>query len=175
MNGIRTLADLLDRCRVDEETGCWLWAGAMSKGVPRIWSSLLGKTVTGGRLAWQLAHGEEPPTGMTVYRDQLCAARCVNPEHLKEGTKAESGAALRASGKLRGDPRRAAQCLRNGMRQSKGSPQLRALILASDEPATHLAPKLGLSHTTISLVRQGKRWAGLAGSSVFSWPGGGGK
>lgn len=28
-DGVRTLDDIRDRCRIDEETGCWIWSGAV--------------------------------------------------------------------------------------------------------------------------------------------------
>jgi hypothetical protein len=172
--GIVTLEDLRDRCVVDEDTGCWLWRGTLSAGVPRVWAfdpeRKAWRVMTGARAGWYLSkRGKARQLGkLTVYKVLCTESRCTNPAHMAKGTKAEAGAHLVASGHLRGNPLRAVKNLQNGMRNSKATPELRALILASNEPAAHLAPKLGLDHTTVSYVRQGKRWGGVAGSSVFS-------
>jgi hypothetical protein len=166
MSGIRTIDDLKDRCRVDEESGCWLWGASTSEGYPRLWIG--PKCMTGGRAAWLLS-GREIGDKRSVYHVRRCSSICVNPEHLACGTKAEAGAVLRELGYLRGHAKRAIVNTKNGRTKSKFSPELRQWIMESQQPATVLGPQLGLAHQTVSLIRQGRRWrSGASGSSIFS-------
>ena len=36
LGGIRSVADLRERCRIDDETGCWHWGLAIVRGVPHV-------------------------------------------------------------------------------------------------------------------------------------------
>jgi len=91
-DGVRALADILDRCWVNPATGCWEWryafndtgmpvcmlaAGALSPG---------RKAMAAQRAAW-LFSGGEAIAGRVVYRTCGCMA-CVNPAHVEQGTHA---------------------------------------------------------------------------------------
>lgn len=123
-DGVRTMADLQARCRVDGDTGCWHWALAMSTSsnqgatrTPRVWLPAAadgepGQLTTAARAAWRLS-GRRLLPGQVVWRtcghDDCCA-----PRHLKAGTKAEEGAWYAATGKRRGNPLRTAVNTANG-------------------------------------------------------------
>lgn len=174
--GIRTLDDLKGRCIVNDETGCWDWQGATTEGQPRVWlrnpDTGVHQTMTGTRAAFALAKGFAVPDGMTAYRRPVCCARCVNPDHVRVGTKAKACAVLAASGKLKGNPLRAAMNTAIVRRtRARLSPQIVEEIRASSETNTALAARYGVGHQAISAVRLGKNWRGgdvMAGSSVFS-------
>jgi hypothetical protein len=69
------------RCTVDEETGCWVWWGAMSdelRGYPSIWVD--GRSRPVHRLMYVYEVGTIRP-GREIHH--LCRnRRCVNPDHL---------------------------------------------------------------------------------------------
>lgn len=111
---IRTLDDLQGRCRIDDETGCWRWAGAMASKAadPVPYANFVnsdGRRVTmpAARLAWLLS-GRPLPAGHVVYRAACLDRQCVNPAHGKAGTMAQLHAHYSASGKNKGNPHRAA-------------------------------------------------------------------
>lgn len=171
--GIRTLNDLRDRCRIDDEIGCWIWAGAAENNCPKVWcldpDRQKRRVMSGPRSAWVLA-GRGSPGKLLVYHSACTNSLCVNPAHLAIGTRAEAGARLREQGHLRGLPHRSAINRRNASGQSKYTPELKAEILASDEPNTHIGERLGIHHNTVSLIRRGQRWAGACnGASVFNY------
>ena len=64
----------------DEPNACWEWIGSVDRhGYGQFW---LGNTNRSAhRLAYELAHDEEPDAGMSV--GHVCANHtCVNPAHL---------------------------------------------------------------------------------------------
>ena len=87
---------LMAKCRVDEETGCWVWtaakAGPEYKTPGRGYSAfyLDGRLTSGHRASYQLFKGPIPD-GMTI--DHLCRnTLCVNPDHLEVVTQGENTA-----------------------------------------------------------------------------------
>lgn len=73
------LARLLDKVRVDPESGCWNWTAAVSATYGQFW--LEGRQWLAHRASYVL-HGGEIPDGLQL--DHLCRNRiCVNPEHLE--------------------------------------------------------------------------------------------
>lgn len=81
------LVRLMRRVRVDEDSGCWLWQGAIGKksgyGRIRVGSRIDDsvKTLQTHRLSYEL-HVGPIPEGLDL--DHLCRVRhCLNPEHLE--------------------------------------------------------------------------------------------
>lgn len=161
LGGIRCLADLRDRCRIDTFSGCWLWAlGVTHDGQPKVEAVIEGRRTktTGGRVAWMFAKGAIP-SGRVVYRARGCPKLCLNPAHLSCGTKAEAGAFLQRSGHLRGYPERSIINLRNRCSRGVVLDLAKAReIRASDEPNMVLAARWGVSKTTIQDIRAMRRW-----------------
>jgi hypothetical protein len=79
--------------------GCLEWTGATDpKGYGRITAD--GKTVLTHRLAWGLAHPDEPLP--PVVRHFVCDnPPCCDPAHLRPGTEAENNADMRSKGRDR--------------------------------------------------------------------------
>lgn len=86
---------LMEKVRVDPETGCWVWQGARSgKG----WDQGGGYSafyfegrVTSGHRASYVIHRGPIPDGLTI--DHLCCnTLCVNPTHLEPVTMAVNNA-----------------------------------------------------------------------------------
>lgn len=169
LTGIHTLDDLRQRCHVDDN-GCWLWGFSVTHdGQPKVHAIIDGERIctTGGRISWLLSGGKLPAKHV-VYRYRCEAKLCLNPGHLRCGTKAEAGAQLVRIGRLRGDPARSIINRRNRCSKNIVLDLVKAReIRASDEPIKTLAARYGTSNSTIHDVLTGKRWR-EPGWSVFS-------
>lgn len=75
-----------------ERGSCWVWTARVAKNGYGMWSVRRGGkqvTLLAHRVAWYLAHGENPPAGTEL--DHLCRnRRCVNPEHLEPVSRREN-------------------------------------------------------------------------------------
>lgn len=152
---MKTIDEIKGRCRIDEFTGCWNWAGAMVGGKsPRIWQTEDGKdkSMPGRRAAW-LALGRELPSGWRVYGtcDSLV---CVNPAHMKAGLTAEFGAHTRASGKQKGNINRIKANRLTGRKRAALPAETVAEVISSNETGVALAARLGVAPATISGYRR---------------------
>lgn len=141
-----SLADRVSRLSVPvTESGCWLWLG---KTVPRGYGILTIKKAEGGkseyahRASWSCLNGEIP-SGMYVCH-KCDTPSCVNPEHLFLGTPADNFADMLKKGRHR-QPR--SSLTEKDARE----------ILDSAESCNNLGKKLGVSGSTIHLVRSGLR------------------
>lgn len=81
------LARRLERFTMPEpNTGCWLWTGCVDEfGYGRF--TIRGKRFRAHRLAYRLAFGS-PRQPVVMHRCDV--PRCVNPAHLKEGTRGDN-------------------------------------------------------------------------------------
>ncbi len=153
-----TLNDIKARCRIDEETGCWVWTGAMTSDGPVVWAPATpgGKkmAVRARRLIWPIVKGTKTPARVYVTCD--CKA-CMNPAHLAGGTVKQHGAFIAKTGKLLNSVKRKAAARARGRMLTSLTPEKVAIILASDKPGTVLGPELGINHQTVSDVRTGRR------------------
>lgn len=112
------------KVRVNPDTGCHEWVGAMSCGYGSFW--LDGRMRRAHRVAYEDAHGEIP---LGHDPDHLCRnKRCVNVAHIEVVTHAENGRRCAWA-----ESRRARTHCRHGheytpantMRQSNGSRRCR--------------------------------------------------
>lgn len=173
--GIRTLADLKSRCRIDEDSECWLWTGAVQQrsasfAEPRVWLADKEVTTTLGRAAWGLAGKDEPVPGKYIWR-RYCSSLCGNPDHLMVGTRKQWGAWLVERGHWRGRPERS--LINRRVTREFGivvlNEESAQWIRESQQPNVEIAHALGCSTTTVSRVKLGITWrVGVPGSSVFN-------
>jgi len=177
LGGIRDLEDLRQRCRIDAETGCWVWGLSASHGSPSVVLLMPnGKHVAhrGRRASALLANQFNLPSGAWVSAAKGCAHKdCVNPAHLKV---AQPSAFLAERGKANAaDPVIRAKMVANGRTQAarnfaKINREIADEIRRNPAPATEMAKLYGLNVSNIFAIRAGKSWADEApNASVFTW------
>jgi hypothetical protein len=132
---------------------CWVWtAGTFKQGYGQIGRRINGKAVPAyaHRLSWEFAYGAIPD-GLGVLH-KCDVPRCVRPEHLFLGTRAENLADARQKGRLdESRPRTKTLTLEDRLAIYHAR-QYRGVQLA-------LAREYGVSKTCINLIRKG-RFAG---------------
>lgn len=163
MTGIRSVEDLRDRCHVDEDTGCWHWRGAHSKGQPKLWWPPQQKVVTLG-YAIAIFQTGRPPRSGHVWMVRCATKDCANPAHRRP---VEFGVHLQG---VRREPITSARIAAAKRASSKLSADSVAAIRASDETCAALGQRYGVSGSLISQIRQHVIWrsARAPGSSVFA-------
>lgn len=176
LGGIRTIADLRDRCRITA-CGCWEWAySCSSNGRPSVSMLIDGKrtNMNGRRAALTLATGKVPQRQYLAIPKDCDNRLCVNPDHarlartgeLRRDMAKNATAAMRAAWTKNG---------RNqGHRLAKLTPEQVKAIKNSDKSAKELAQEYGMSVSNMHRIRSGRSWreagSGLAAnSSVFNW------
>lgn len=175
--GVRTIDDLKNRCVVNEDTGCWEFQGARSAGknggihvVPAVWLPEFGQVVTGMKaaaiLTGKVAH--DAPKTTLVWRSCRCRT-CLNPEHLKTGTRKQWGADMVARGAMSGPWRKAAN-IKGAKARRKLTDEEAREILHSTDTCEQAGAKYGVSKSTVSRIRRGERYTErlITGASVFT-------
>jgi HNH endonuclease len=139
---------------VGKRTGCWNWKASVGNhGYGQL--TFLQQKYTAHRLSWELNRGPIP--------DGLCVLhhcdnrRCVNPDHLFLGTRAENLVDMTQKG-------RRARGASHGRRRLTES-QVKQ-VLASNESVKTLAQALGVTDSAIYLIKNRQRWAHLEASDV---------
>lgn len=174
LGAVRCLETLRERCELDDATGCWHLRTA--RGRPQrqdgsrhtVYLHGYGST-SAPRATWWLATGTWPDHRQVVYR-HCDAYDCVNPGHLRCGTRAAAGAAVARTNRLKGDPARSARCTQQGRRHSKLTPELARWIRTCGLSCSEAARQLGVAKSTVIAVRAGQRWRPtVAAASVFTY------
>ncbi len=178
--GVRTLDDVRDRCRIDDETGCWVWAMACSGRSPRahVRAGVIGDkagVTTVARLSWVLS-GRELAPKHHVYRLACCGEPlCVNPDHLGAGTRAAMSSAVLARG---GYHTAKLQLVRRAGNLAQALPlETVQAVQRSIEGGASVAAasrEHGVHERTASAIAKGRhihQRPEVRGASVFSWGG----
>ena len=174
--GIRDLAGLKRRCRIDADTGCWIWPGAMQRSgarrIPVAWIAADRRAVSARRLAWQLA--DKPLADNERVWGTCSNDRCCCPDHSAAGIREKHGQALQAMGHLRG-PHRSAVSFKAKMKAGDCvlTAELAQWVRESTQILHDVAHAFDCHITTISKVRRGETWTATAApmSSVFAMRG----
>jgi hypothetical protein len=172
--GIRTLADILARCYVDDVTGCHRWRGATSASngkseLPVAWFAAEQRITSVLRIAYMLAHPRADMKGRIVWR-HCRSSDCCNPAHLRAGTRKEWGEWVAREDHRKGDP---AASGRNRIARVKSgdailTPELALWARESGQYGIDVAHALGVSPTSVSRARLGRTWAESAPhASIF--------
>jgi hypothetical protein len=168
MSGIRTVEDLLDRCVVDEITGCWRYRGATSPaGEPKIWSAAMGQSVTVGTLIALFTTGA-PPGPDQVWRRVCETSCCANPAHRK---KSDRHTASKASSAVKSPLHRARISATKRAQSTVCNEQIAAEIRTSTEPLRVFKERYGISIELASDIRRGEQWKPIGVSVFSSWGG----
>lgn len=167
MSGIRTIADLKDRCLVDDITGCWVVGKSQTarRGLARVWLPALARSLTPGAAIAFLTTGSLPMRGVAWHRTCQTLG-CANPAHRTKGTrKSQMDAA-----KVKRSPLQRARIAKAKRAASKNvSEGIAALIRASTEPTAVLARRYDLSEGQVRRIRRQEQWKPVGVSAFSSW------
>jgi hypothetical protein len=137
---------------------CWPWLGAKSTCNKQYTPMTYGgfKQRRAHRWAWAIANGRMPlPEHVICHRCDN--PLCVNPAHLFEGTRADNQKDMQRK-------------LRSGIIGAK-NPKAKLTetqvleIRGSDERDVVLAERYGVHHTTIYMIKVGRKWRNLPGGA----------
>ncbi len=170
MRGIQTVEELRERCRVDEDTGCWQFGKASrSSHAPGVRVAALGgEMVSLGVAAAVLRTGERPKAGV-VWHITCCTKHCANPEHRKAGTRKSQ----MKQASYKPTALTLAKIAATKRAKSVLTPADIAEIRASRETLHELSARFGVSPSNIGRIRLNQLWRDTAApaASVFSWGG----
>ena len=163
-NGVRTMADIHDRCRIDEETGCWVWAYAARRNMPRIWIADLRTCLNGGAALHWLQFGKKPPKGK-LYIATCGNTLCMNPEHRRMGTQRTLQKMHSAD-----QPQESRARMALTHRKRTGTPpEVIEAVRAATGTLAEIGAAHGMSQMRVWRIRTGQRWGALHAASVFNY------
>lgn len=165
MSGIRNLEDLRQRCRIDEDSNCWVWGGGttMIRGSEVAYAhyspdgiKATSKQMPAGRAAW-IASGRKADKGQLVYR--CCETKlCINPAHHKCGSRKEAGAFIAQTNRMKNSQKRIAANFKNYLKQATPIEQVRQVeaAIASGKKLYEIAKEMKMDMTTITKISSGR-------------------
>lgn len=144
------------RSVVDEKTGCWLWQRAIrSNGYGALRTE--GRTRPAHRIALSVATGVEPPRGIDACH-HCDVRRCVNPDHLFFGTRAENMQDCARKGRGNAPSLSGDECP-----ASKLTAAQVAVIRTDGRSDAIVAKVYGVNKGAITNLRIGKTWKTAGG------------
>lgn len=158
LGGIRTLADVRDRCYVDPETGCWHWRLHISTRGRSCCVWRVGSVEfkgTAARAAWALSGRPlEPGWIVSRWRGRCEYEDCCNPEHHRAGPKPNVLPKLRPEQRLR----HKLGVTRESRKRAKLTMEAARQIRLSPDSCVAEAAKWGVAFSTVSQIRRGETW-----------------
>lgn len=139
---------------------CWEWTASVEHSghgriqIPNATNGRKG-VVGAHRVSWFLHHGRWPDRCVLHRCDN---PRCVNPDHLFEGTKADNVHDMHAKG--RANPPRGEQCVRAKITESDVR-KIREQA-AAGKPQTQIAREMGITYYVVNSVKLRKSWRHVA-------------
>lgn len=170
--GFRTLADVLARCVIKDDTRCWIWQGATTTdGSPRLHTFDHARnekrTLSGTVGVWNIAHQASPLAGYLVFRGCVNML-CMNPAHFRLAkSRKELGAHIRRNGARKGTAMEARRANQRLAMEAKGvQPTAPEKVRAIREADPNLTNKQvgaihGVPHWTVSKIRLGRSHKGI--------------
>lgn len=129
---------------------CWRFTGHITKSGYGCFSDERSRPYPAHRFMFEMINGDLPKTVMVCHR---CDNRaCVNPDHLFAGTHADNMADRNAKGR-QSRTRKWAKITEEDARQIK---------FHDDRRYEDIATAYGVSRSTVSFIKSGKRWAHVA-------------
>lgn len=147
-----TLDDIKARC---EEVGeCWEWQGSYTtSGSPMLYHR--GERTTVRKVVYAIKHGRELPDGHVA--SNCCRnPRCVRDEHVRGITKAQMLESSRANTNQQLRAARIAATKRRT--DAKLTDEQVQMVRESSETNLALADQLGVHHSLLSAIRNGRKW-----------------
>jgi hypothetical protein len=162
---MRTMQERFDAKYIPEPmSGCWLWEGAVcSGGYGCIGETGTRKVLAAHRVSWELHNGKIPDGKWVLHR---CDVRpCVNPEHLFLGTLQDNMDDMVSKGRSKRGRKTGKQKNPGKDFAVYGQRHYRAKLSDSDafeifsscEKGAVLSEKFGVTKSTISRIKNGKR------------------
>lgn len=167
LGGITDLQGIKARCKVDENSGCWNWRFAIG-GHGKVPSGTVnGRNSSMVRQAFGLHQGRPVQRNFIVWRT-CCNSLCLNPAHLRQGTRQHHGKWVAETGSQKGDLKRIAASRAAASTRTVVTAEIAREILMSDRPRKEWAAELGVRVETINRALS-RRTEGFRNSSVFAW------
>ena len=147
--------DYFEMRSTKDTTGCWLWDRHLDRyGVFRD----EGQLKKAHRGAWEAVNGAVPEGMHVLHRCDV--PRCCNPEHLFLGTHADNmrdkvSKGRQSRSKLKGSQHGMAKLVEHDVSIIK-------LLLDLGVQGKRLADLYGVSKSSISLIRLGRKWRHVA-------------
>jgi hypothetical protein len=174
--GMSSLDRIKGRCTIDEIDGCWNWKGAMSRGrgaaaIPVAWSSSHSAIISVLRLVFEYTRPNQPLGKKRIVWRKCQNVRCVNPEHLRAGSRKQWGEWRSLHVEM---PDKQGTAARRQIRIEHGLTQLNMELAQwareSTQTGVAVAYALGCSVQQVSRVRRLKCWVPIMPTaSVFAW------
>ena len=137
--------------------GCWIWGRTTSAGYGSL--TVARHTVRAHRLAYALHHGLNE-RGLREIMHSCDKPRCVNPDHLSEGTHGDNVRDAVRKGRAKPPQSPCARGEDNpAAKLTWDAAQMIRTLHAAGETQESIATRFGVSQTTVSLICRRKRWA----------------
>lgn len=152
-NRVKPLQERFDAKVQKQEDGCWYWTGskdsfgygAIYKGGPNSGGRRL---IRAHRLSWELKNGPIPEGKILLHSCDV--PWCVNPDHLRPGTKLENSQDMRLKKR---------QVKGEDLPQSKLTrAQVEAIKNCTKLTVTEIGAIAGISGGHVSNIKNGKAW-----------------